>query len=160
LLNDIEEGLPGEYRKVSINVGGASTLRPQFADVPPLMKTWFHNLNKNDDEYILDFLSRIRSQFQDIHPFRGGNGRVGRLILNILLLKKGYPVLAFPPNLSVMFNHGIALEIRGKPEFFSRLLVEVLFSSFQAYENAVGTKLLPAVEDSLDFYNLGFGGVK
>jgi hypothetical protein len=35
LLTNVEEGLPGEYRKVLINVG------PQFADVPPLVKTWF-----------------------------------------------------------------------------------------------------------------------
>jgi hypothetical protein len=49
-----------------------------------------------------------------------------------------------------MFKHGVALGVRGKPEFFSRLLAEFLFASFQAYENALGTKILPAVEDSIE----------
>jgi hypothetical protein len=43
-----------------------------------------------------------------------------------------------------------ALEVRGKPEFFSRLLAEVLFASFQPYENELGTKLLLVVGDSLE----------
>jgi hypothetical protein len=40
LLNNVEEGLTGEYRKVSINVMGDTRVRPNFADVPPLMSAW------------------------------------------------------------------------------------------------------------------------
>jgi len=41
LLPNIEEGTPGECRKVAINVLGDASKRPSFADVPPLMKRFF-----------------------------------------------------------------------------------------------------------------------
>lgn len=36
---------------------------------------------------------KLHAKFENIHPFRDGNGRVGRLIMNYILLKKGYPLL-------------------------------------------------------------------
>ncbi|CAB9516130.1 expressed unknown protein [Seminavis robusta] len=60
LLKNVEEGLPGEYRKVSINIMGEDSHRPNFADVPPLMKRWCSkDLVQNEDEHIIDYLSRI-----------------------------------------------------------------------------------------------------
>jgi prophage maintenance system killer protein len=102
---------------------------------------------QNEDEHIIEFLSRIHSRFQHIHPFRDGNGRVGRLVMNMILLKQGYPVLTFPPALSNMFNQGVHDGVRENYTIFSRLLAEALFSSFQAYEVAIGVKLLPTVGD-------------
>ena len=152
LLPSIEEGTPGEYRKVAINVLGDGSKRPHFADVPPLMKTFFErDLVQKDGEHIIEFLTRIHSRFQDIHPFRDGNGRMGRFIMNMFLLKQGYPVVTFPPTLSLMFNYGVQNAIRGNSTIFSRLLAEVLFSSFQAYEKALGIKLLPTVEETVSY---------
>jgi fido (protein-threonine AMPylation protein) len=152
LLTNVEEGLAGEYRKVSINVMGDTKQRPVFVDVPPLMSTWCKKgLVQRKGEHIIAFLSRIHSSFQDIHPFRDGNGRVGRLIMNMILLKQGYPVLTLPPTLSTMFNQGVQNGVRGNHKIFSRLLAEVVFSSFQAYEQALGQILLPSVDETIRF---------
>mmetsp|Transcript_22043 Transcript_22043/g.47687 ORF Transcript_22043/g.47687 Transcript_22043/m.47687 type:complete len:167 (-) Transcript_22043:659-1159(-) len=151
LLGNVEEGCAGEYRKVAINVMGDDWKRPQFADVPPMMKKWFsHDLVQRDGEHIVDFLSRAHSRFQDIHPFRDGNGRVGRFVMNLFLLKTGFPVITFAPSLSPLFNYGVQNGIHGNNEIFSRLLAESLFSSFDAYEKALGITLLPTVEESVD----------
>jgi len=145
-----EEGLAGEYRKVSVNVMGGDNLRPSFADIPPLMKKWFeHDLVQKENEHITEYLSRIHSRFQDIHPFRDGNGRVGRLVMNIILLKQGYPVLSFTPAISNLFNHGVTMGTQKKYQIFARLLAEVLFVSFQVYESALGIKMLPSFEESV-----------
>jgi fido (protein-threonine AMPylation protein) len=149
LLNYVEEGLPGEYRKVAINAMGDTRLRPTFVDVPPLMSTWCEKeLVQKDEEHMVEYLSRIHSKFQDIHPFRDGNGRVGRLTMNVLLLQRGYPVLAFSPSLSILFNHGVSNGVRENYTIFSRLLAESLFAGFRAYEDVLEVKLLPTVEDS------------
>jgi fido (protein-threonine AMPylation protein) len=150
ILNNFEEGMAGEYRKVSINVVGEDSLRPHFADVAPLMASWCEKeLVQMENEHIIEYLSRIHSRFQDIHPFRDGNGRVGRLIMNIILLQQGYPVMAFAPSLSLLFNHGVKMGVSGNTTFFSRLLAEVLFASFKAYEDALDVKILPSVKETV-----------
>ena len=152
LLTNVEEGMAGEYRKVSINVMGDTWKRPHLADIPPLMATLCKKeLVQTEEEHIIEFLSRIHSSFQDIHPFRDGNGRVGRLLMNMILLKQSYPVLTFPPTLSSMFNQGVSNGIRGNQSIFKRLLAESLFSSFHAYEAAIGVRLLPSIKDTVRF---------
>ena len=39
----------------------------------------------------MSFLAGIHAAFERIHPFRDGNGRAGRLILNLVLVRHGYP---------------------------------------------------------------------
>ena len=144
LLTNAEEGLAGEYRKVSINVMESKDLRPNVADIPPLMSRWCQrDLLQRKEEHIIDYLSRIHSSFQDIHPFRDGNGRVGRFVMNIILLKNGFPILAFAPSLSILFNQGVAHGLNQDYSIFSRLLAETMFASFQAYEDALKLRLLP-----------------
>ena len=138
LLNHVEEGATVDYRKVAISILGDMARRPCFADVPPLTSSWSRNcLQEQKDEHIIEFISRMHSRFQDIHPFRDGNGRVGRLLMNMFLLKNGYPIVTFPPTLSFLFNYGVASAFKGDHSVFKRSLAEVLFSSFQAYEDAL-----------------------
>jgi len=47
---------------------------------------------------------------------------MGRFTVNMFLLKQGYPVITFPPTLSLMFNYGVQNGIRGNSTIFSRLL--------------------------------------
>ena len=148
LLKNPDEGLPGEYRKVPIIVHGDDRQRAQPADIPPLMSWFSESLDgPGEDEHIIDYLSRIHSVFQEIHPFLDGNGRTGRLLMNLFLLKNGYPVLTFPRTLSFMFNQGVHNGIRGNHAIFSRLLAESLFKSFQAYETALGVELIPTIQE-------------
>ena len=152
LLLDAEEGVAGEYRKVSIGVSGSNTARAHACDIPPLMSAWVEYLVQRDGEHLVDFLTRIHTEFQRIHPFRDGNGRVGRLVMNILLIQRGYPILAFPPTASVLFNHGVHMALNGKPAIFSRLLAEVLFSTLQKYQDATNTTLLPRIDDLVSYH--------
>ena len=150
LLLNPEEGMAGEYRKVSVNIMGEDSQRPNVADIPTLMKKWVQDdLVQKENEHITQYLSRIHSQFQDIHPFRDGNGRVGRLVMSIILLQQGYPVLAFTPAVSNLFNYGVRKGTRGNNSIFARLLAEVLFVSFQAYESALDEKMLPSFQESV-----------
>lgn len=50
---------------------------------------WYHDNKKNFKPLILATL--VHNQFEHIHPFQDGNGRVGRLLLNYILLKNNYP---------------------------------------------------------------------
>ena len=98
-------------------------------------------------ENIFEYLCRIHSEFQAIHPFVDGNGRVGCLIMNLLQMRKGYPILTLPTSLSSMFNEGVKEAINGRSETFTRLLAEAIFDSLQVYEKALGKQLLPTLDD-------------
>jgi Fic family protein len=90
LLTDKSEGLAGEYRKCPIQISGSSIARPLESKVAPMMKRFFEQtIEKREDEDLMEYISRIHNAFQFIHPFRDGNGRIGRLIMNLALTKHG-----------------------------------------------------------------------
>ena len=53
------------------------------------MIDWYKK-NKNKFKPLI-LAGIIHNQFENIHPFRDGNGRIGRLLLNFILLKSSYP---------------------------------------------------------------------
>jgi Fic family protein len=84
---------PGEYRKVGVIITGSEHRPPEPVDVPPLMKEFVDWLNEQipiTDPVELAIVSHHK--LVAIHPFVDGNGRVSRLLLNLLLLREGYPI--------------------------------------------------------------------
>lgn len=164
LLHEEAEGLPGTYRKVKVCVSGSKVQREHPDLIEHSMEMFFDDtLCRHESESIFDFLARFHTEFQYIRPFRDGNGRIGRILMNIFLIKQGYPVLVLPSTLSALFNHAVGLGIHGLEhqlengeKLLSRLLAEAVFSSLQAYENAIGEPLLPSVEDILGAENVHF----
>ena len=63
-----------------------------FKEVESLMKELIQWYNENEKKYPpLLLASIVHNQFEKIHPFQDGNGRIGRLLLNYVLLKHNYP---------------------------------------------------------------------
>ncbi|MCX6768400.1 MAG: Fic family protein [Candidatus Micrarchaeota archaeon] len=90
----MEGVLPGAggYRTVDVRVG--NYICPSHKDVPGLMSRffqWFRESEKNRHPFELAVLAHLK--FVRIHPFRDGNGRMARLLMNLILLKRGYPPL-------------------------------------------------------------------
>lgn len=109
LLHDEKEGLPGAYRKVKVCVSGRMAEHPDL--IGHSMENYFDDtLVRHEGERIFDFLARLHTEFQCIHPFRDGNGRI---VVNMILLKHGYPILVFPTTLGPLFNHAVGLGVYG-----------------------------------------------
>lgn len=107
------------------------------------------------DEDLFEFLARIHTEFQYIHPFRDGNGRIGRMIMNLHLMKNEHPILVLLTTISNMFNHGIEMGRRGNLSIFTRLLEEAIFNSLQIYEDALKVE---SEDSSLSRRNYGIEG--
>ena len=80
----------GIYRKVPVRIMGAAhepvqpyLILPHMVD---LMKRY-----QESDEHIVLRLAKFHIEFEGIHPFIDGNGRTGRLLVNLELMKAGYP---------------------------------------------------------------------
>lgn len=87
-----EEG-PGGFRQCEIEPLRAGLSVPPFVHVRPQLDDWIETVNAGPggDEHYLSYLSRIHAAFERVHPFRDGNGRVGRLVTNLLLVRASAP---------------------------------------------------------------------
>jgi Fic/DOC family len=67
---------------------------PPWPEVPALLHDWIaeaQSLNTRDPTVGPEELARLHARLERIHPFLDGNGRTGRLVLNLLLVRLGYP---------------------------------------------------------------------
>ncbi len=79
----------GDFRKGPISITN-SLIQPPF-DPRPWMVLWTHYVDHALSRLSIDAaMARIHSLFEAIHPFYDGNGRVGRLIMNFILVAEGY----------------------------------------------------------------------
>lgn len=82
----------GRYRRIPITITGAIHEPPQPYIIQKLMEDIILKYNEEiRDLHIIEKASIFHLEFESIHPFIDGNGRTGRLILNLELMKEGYP---------------------------------------------------------------------
>lgn len=80
----------GIYRRVPVRIMGAAHEPVQPYLTIPKMEELLERYN-NSKEDIVTKLARFHIEFEGIHPFIDGNGRTGRLLINLELMKAGYP---------------------------------------------------------------------
>ncbi|MBS5130966.1 MAG: Fic family protein [Lachnospiraceae bacterium] len=80
----------GVYRRVSVRIMGAKHEPVQPYLIQPQMEQLLEKY-RNSIEHIIPKLARFHIEFEGIHPFIDGNGRTGRLLVNLELMKAGYP---------------------------------------------------------------------
>ncbi len=80
----------GVYRRVPVRIMGAKHEPVQPYLIQPKMERLLEDY-RNNTEHIIPKLARFHIEFEGIHPFIDGNGRTGRLLVNLELMKAGYP---------------------------------------------------------------------
>jgi len=91
LMTDAENR--GAYRKVPVTIQGALHTPPQPYLIAPQMEALlleYDEMKKNPNIHIIEAISEFHLWFEGIHPFIDGNGRAGRLIINLELIKAGF----------------------------------------------------------------------
>ncbi len=85
---------PGSFREHDIEPFPGGMRPPDWTQVPVLVRDWIAEaqaLRKVDGGEIAERLAALHSHFEQVHPFLDGNGRTGRLVLNLVLVRLGYP---------------------------------------------------------------------
>lgn len=115
-----ENKTPGEYRRMPNWIGPAGCLVEEARYVPPpatrvpdLMSTWEKYMHSQAPDKLVQ-LAIVHAEFESIHPFLDGNGRIGRLLVPLFLVEK--QLLSSPD-----FYVSAYLEAR-REEYYDRLL--------------------------------------
>ena len=92
ILHSIDDTEAGNYRRQNVRILGANHIPPQSVKIPRLMNEFIEWLYQNEyANSIPQLTADIHYKLVMIHPFIDGNGRVARLLMNLILMKHGYP---------------------------------------------------------------------
>ncbi len=139
---------PGEFRDQSVAIGSASRFVPADPhQLPPLLDDFLTFLRDDRSLPIIVQLAVMHYQFEALHPFNDGNGRVGRLLITLMLCERGvlsqpllYLSAFFDEHREEYYDHLLAVSRHGHweawIEFFARGVAE------QAIDAALRTRRL------------------
>ena len=82
----------GIYRRIPVRIMGAYTepVQPYLIE-PKMTDLLAENEKRRETMNPIERIARFHLEFEGIHPFIDGNGRTGRLLLNLDLIRNGYP---------------------------------------------------------------------
>ena len=92
LMNQPED--KGVFRKIPVRIMGAYTqpVQPYLIE-PKVTELLAVNEERKESMETIERIARFHLEFEGIHPFIDGNGRTGRLVMNLDLIRNGYPAI-------------------------------------------------------------------
>ncbi len=135
ILKNIDDENKGKYRTTNVIISGAEHKPPQSFEVQSQMQEFIKKYNENITKlHPIELASFIHIEFVKIHPFIDGNGRTSRLLMNLELIKAGFPPVVI--KLEDRLEYYKALDIANnendyKP--FLELMKKVIEKSFEPY---------------------------
>lgn len=120
LIGGINDGIAGRLRGDKEYVRVGSHIAPAPEHVEQLLDNLLADYESSHDSYFLDRISHFHLEFERIHPFVDGNGRIGRVLINLQLMLQGYP--------------SVIIRNKGKRDYY--------YPAFQAYQDNKSTQKL------------------
>ena len=134
VVRDIEKEWAGKYRNSNVMITGAKHKPPDAISVPSEMRDLIRWFGKNERElHAIELASLIHHKFVSIHPFFDGNGRVGRLLMNVILLREGYPISVVLKNDRKKYYDALSKADEGGYTSFVRMMAQSVERSLDIY---------------------------
>ncbi len=91
ILDRIDKENAGIYRRVPVRISGSAVVLPNPKKVQTLMDEFFSWIKNETKMHAVELAAEAHYRFVTIHPFVDGNGRTRRLLMNMILMMKGFP---------------------------------------------------------------------
>jgi Fic family protein len=122
LLGNMDESIAGRLRKKGEYVRVGSFIAPAPEHVKRRLEEALIEYSSNQTNYFIDKISKFHLDFETIHPFNDGNGRIGRIIICYQLITMGFP--------------GIIIRDKEKADYYS---------SFVEYRDSKITRIMEKI---------------
>jgi len=111
VLTRLDDEWAGRYRNVPVRIVGSKHLPPNAAKVPDLMDAWEAEASQCwQSTHPVLLAADLHATLAGIHPFIDGNGRTSRLMMNLTLLRHGWPLVIIPSESALRLAYYQALE--------------------------------------------------
>ena len=91
LIGNIDDNIAGRFRNAGEYVRVGMHIAPAPEQVPLMLESALLTYASEYTEYFLEKIAKFHLEFEHIHPFNDGNGRIGRVIINYQLMELGLP---------------------------------------------------------------------
>lgn len=134
----IDDNWAGKYRQLEVFIRGSNAVFPKPHEVPYSMKVFIKWLQNIQDENPVKLSADAHFKFVSIHPFIDGNGRTGRLLMNLILVIYGYPmaVIRNEDRTEYLATFDTARDKKDLQPFYT-IVIDAVERSLDAYISAV-----------------------
>ena len=139
ILKEIDSKNAGKYRNIQVRISGSNYLPPEAVEVPVKMKELVRAIEVQElkGEHPIEIASHTHFNLVHIHPFVDGNGRTARLLMNLILIKFGYPPAVIQNKDRMEYYKFLEKAHEGNIESFDEFISKSVERSLNIYLEAI-----------------------
>ncbi len=138
VVKKTDEEFAGKYRTSNVYIGGADHVPPNALQVSVDMKqlmSWFAKQQKQ--LHPIELAALLHHKLVYIHPFFDGNGRTARLVMNLILMRAGYPLAVILKNDRQKYYRALRAADQGQLSAIVKFVAQTVERSLDIYLNTL-----------------------
>jgi Fic family protein len=141
ILKGIDDTNASRYRSVPVRISGSTVILPNPLKVPELMRRFAAWLKESRRSHPAEVAAQAHYRLVSIHPFIDGNGRIARLLMDLLLMRSGFPPAFIRTRERVTYLNGLEkAQTGGSIEDYEKLIFKAVDRSLDIYLDAAEGK--------------------
>ena len=127
--------VPGNFREHEVRSFPSGMTPVSWPFIPGEMTTWVDRVNALEptEATFPESLAAAHCRFEQIHPFLDGNGRTGRLILNLVLVRLGYPPAIIYKRDRARYLQALRRADAGEPSLLGEMLARAILNNLHRF---------------------------
>ncbi len=139
ILQDIDDANAGGFRTVDVKISGSDFEASSFMDVDSHMSEfmdWLGPASIDTENNVIEIAAACHARLAQIHPFVDGNGRTSRILMNLVLMRAGYPIAVITRDDRTRYIDALERSQVSDLTPFIGLILECVSETLEEYENA------------------------